>query len=69
LENATINTNEYRYFAYGMYDQMVTPPKYSYVCGNAMFVQFNNLVAHGSYNFNNKFYLTNLQVKQIFIVF
>jgi hypothetical protein len=68
LEKATINTNEYRYFSAGMHDQMVTPPAYSYACGNAMFVAYNISIGRGTYNFNDKFYITNLQVNQIFCI-
>ena len=65
MENSTINANEYRYFSAGMYDQMVTPPGYSYACSNAMFVRFKGWTLHGNYDFNDKFYITNLQVNQI----
>jgi hypothetical protein len=61
LEKATINNNEYRYFAYGMPDKMDTPPTYSYVCNSAIFVRYNNSVPHGQYNFTDKFYLIGLQ--------
>jgi len=61
LEKATINNNEYRYFAYGMYSQMDTPPTYSYACNSAVFVRYNSAVPHGQYNFTDQFYLINLQ--------
>jgi len=61
LINATLNNNEYRYFAYGMHSRMDTPPKFSYVCTTAIFVRFDNLIKHGKYNFSDKFYLTKLQ--------
>ncbi|CAF1264378.1 unnamed protein product [Rotaria magnacalcarata] len=62
LENATINGEEYRYFAYGMHSQMETPPTYSYVCTTATFVRYNALYdKYGQYNFSKKFYITNLQ--------
>jgi len=61
LEKATINNIQYRYFAYGMSDQMTTPPAYSYVCNSAIFVRYDTTVPLGQYNFTNKFYLINLQ--------
>jgi len=60
LESAKVNAIEYRYFAYGSYSRMDTPPKYSYACTTAMFVKYNP-EGHGSYDFQDIFYITNLQ--------
>jgi hypothetical protein len=61
LEKAIINNTEYRYFAYGMHSKMDTPPTYSYVCTTAIFVKYDPIKANGSYDFRDKFYITNLQ--------
>jgi hypothetical protein len=58
-----IDGTQYRYFAYGMYSKMDTPPTYSYACKTATFVAYNP-DKHGSYNFRDKFYIRNLQVKK-----
>ena len=42
---------------------METPPKYSYVCGNATFIQYNSS-GNGNYNFTDQFYIENLQVDE-----
>ncbi len=61
---AAINETQYRYFAYGMYSTMETPPTFSYVCTNALFIKYNDNkpTKHGSYDFTDKFYISNLQV-------
>jgi hypothetical protein len=46
-----------------MHSKMDTPPTYSYVCTTAIFVKYNSESRFGSYDFGDKFYLTNLQVK------
>ena len=63
LEKAIFNDSEYRYFAYGMHSQMDTPPTYSYVCTTAVFVKYNSTIKFGLYDFKDKFFVTNLQVK------
>ena len=62
LEQAVLNGTEYRYFAYGMHYRMDTPPKYSYVCNSASFIAHNKTTKYGTYNFDDKFFLTDLQV-------
>jgi len=71
IESKTMNLTEYRYFAYGMYSKMDTPPTYSYVCKTATFVAYNDAPKHGLYNFQDKFYITNFQVtkKKFFFFF
>jgi len=64
LEKAEINDTEYRYFAYGMNSKMDTPPAYSYVCTTATFVKYNSSSKYGTYDFQDKFFITNLQVKK-----
>ncbi|UJR28942.1 hypothetical protein I4U23_010159 [Adineta vaga] len=61
LETAIINDTEYRYFAYGMHSRMDTPATYSYVCTTAVFVKYDPNTKYGTYDFRDKFYLTNLQ--------
>lgn len=61
IENITIHDKLYRYFAYGMANQMDTPPSYSYVCNSATFVRYDPSTKYGTYNFSDKFYLTNFQ--------
>lgn len=70
LQNATLNGKEYRYFAYGMHDQMETPPTYSYACKTATFVRYDSSVPKQEhYNFSTKFYIIDLQVNQtLFII-
>jgi hypothetical protein len=63
LEKAIINNTEYRYFAYGMHSKMDTPPTFSYVCTTAVFVKYDPKPPYGSYDFQDKFYITSLQVK------
>ncbi len=62
LTHVTLHSNEYRYYAFGMYDLMTTPPTYSYVCTTATFVRYDSSAPGGQYNFSNKFYLLELQV-------
>ena len=64
LDSATIEDVEYRYFAYGMYSTMDTPPTFSYVCTKATFVKYDRKqhAGKGAYDFDDKFYITNLQV-------
>ncbi|CAF3660933.1 unnamed protein product [Rotaria socialis] len=66
LEKAIVNGSEYRYFAYGMHSLMDTPPTYSYVCKTAVFVKYNSSVKYGTYDFKDKFFLTNLQFQPFF---
>jgi hypothetical protein len=42
---------------------MDTPPSHSYVCTTATFVAYNP-AGRGSYNFLDKFFITNFQVKK-----
>jgi len=65
LDSAIINETQYRYFAYGMYSKMDTPPTYSYVCTTATFIAYNP-EKHGSYNFQDKFYITNFQFQPFY---
>ncbi len=68
LTQAILNNQEYRYYAFGMYDLMTTPPTYSYVCTTGSFVRYDSSTPGGRYNFSNKFYILELQVnKNIFI--
>ena len=46
-----------------MHSKMDTPPSYSYVCTTAIFVKYSSESRFGKYDFLDKFYLTNLQVK------
>ena len=71
LYSAVLQGVEYRYFAYGMYSKMDTPPTYSYVCTKATFVKYDKTQhgGKGAYDFDDRFYITNLQViKTIFFV-
>lgn len=61
FDSAVINDTEYHYFAYGMRSRMDTPPTFSYVCNNAIFMAYNP-EKHGSHNFQDKFRIKNLQV-------
>ena len=62
LDSATLNNTAYLYFAYGMQSLMDTPPNFSYVCNSAVFVRYDiNSTKYGTYNFNNKFFISDLQ--------
>jgi hypothetical protein len=65
LESAIINETQYRYFAYGAYSKMDTPPTYSYVCTTATFVRYHP-EGRGSYDFLDKFYIKNLQFQPFY---
>lgn len=60
LDKVVFNNSEYRYFAYGMHSLMETPPKFSYVCTTATFVQYNS-GTYGTYDFQNRFFISKLQ--------
>ncbi|CAF0997670.1 unnamed protein product, partial [Didymodactylos carnosus] len=53
----TPDNDSFRYFAYGMHDNMQTPSKYSYACNSATFVSFNN----SKYVFQNRMWISNMQ--------
>lgn len=63
VTDVQVNGSEYRYFAYGMHSEMETPPTFSYVCTNAIFVKYNPAGKYGTYNFSSKFFISNMQVK------
>ena len=46
-----------------MHSKMDTPPSFSYVCTDALFVKYKP-EGRGSYDFQDKFYITNFQVKK-----
>ncbi|CAF0731597.1 unnamed protein product [Adineta steineri] len=66
LEKAVIGDTEYRYFAYGMHSKMDTPPKYSYVCTTATFINYNASTKYGTYDFRDKFFITNFQFQPFY---
>ena len=63
VTDVQMNGSEYRYFAYGMHSEMETPPTFSYVCTTAVFVKYNSSGKYGTYDFANKFFISNMQVK------
>lgn len=66
LISIKLDGSEYRYFAYGMYSEMDTPPTFSYVCTTATFVKYDRAASggKGAYDFNNKFSIKSFQVRQ-----